>query len=49
MDVGDEELRQKFADALTEPDVLKSIIKNTYGSYVVQKLLQVSKDNKDVC
>jgi hypothetical protein len=35
-------------EALTQPEVMKSLIKNNYGYYVIQKILQVAGENEEV-
>lgn len=39
----------RFMNKLCELEVMKSLIKNNYGFYVMQKLLQILKKHKKPC
>ena len=47
LDCGNDKIREQFALSMTG-EVVKSLIKNTYGFYVIQKLLSMIKDWKDL-
>lgn len=48
LDYCDKSIKYQFFEGISQPDVIKSLIKSSYGFYVVQKLMQVSDDSLEV-
>jgi len=48
LDFCNDYFKEQFVIQITMPDVMKSLIKNTYGFYVIQKLLQIHKEREDL-
>jgi hypothetical protein len=46
LDKAEFDVVERFMKRLCEHDVMKSLIKNSYGFYVMQKLVQVLKKHK---
>ena len=49
LEKAEHETVMKFVRAISNQDVMKSLIKNNYGFYVVQKLFTVVQDDSEVC